>query len=108
MISWSSSLASSTPATSRNVTFFCADEESFALLFPNDSALLPPLWTCRMKKTQNPIISRMGAQYDNTAIHGEPVGSFASTMTLRSMSLLASPSYCGGEYVRKLSFDFVM
>ena len=29
MISCSSSFASSTPATSRNVTFFCAEEESF-------------------------------------------------------------------------------
>ena len=62
MISWSSSLASSTPATSRKVTFFCADDDSFALLLPNDSALLPPLWTWRMKKIQKPIISRIGAQ----------------------------------------------
>ena len=62
MISCSSSLASSTPATSRKVTFFCADDDSFALLLPNDSALLPPLWTWRMKKIQKPIISRIGAQ----------------------------------------------
>ena len=45
MISCSSSLASSAPATSRKVTFFWADEDSFALLLPNESALLPPLWT---------------------------------------------------------------
>ncbi len=108
MISCSSSFASSTPATSRNVTFFCADDESLALLLPNDSALLPPLWTWRMKKTQKPIISRIGAQYDRTATQGEPVGSLASTMTLRSMSRLARPSYCGGEYVRKLSLDLVI
>ena len=108
MISCSSSFASSTPATSRKVTFFCADDESFALLLPNDSALLPPLCTWRMKKTQKPIISRIGAQYDSTATQGEPVGSFASTMTLRSMSRLARPSYCGGTSVRKLSLDLVM
>ena len=66
MISWSSSFASSTPATSRKVTFFCADDESFALLLPNDSALLPPLCTWRMKKIQKPIISRIGAQYEST------------------------------------------
>ena len=61
MISCSSSFASSTPATSLNVTFFCAPDDSFALLLPNDSALLPPLCICRMKKIQNPIISRAGA-----------------------------------------------
>ena len=62
MISWSSSFASSTPATSLNVTFFCELDESFALLLPNDSALLPPLCIWRMKKIQKPIISRIGAQ----------------------------------------------
>jgi hypothetical protein len=61
MISWSSSLASSTPATSLNVTFFWEPEDSFARLLPNDRALLPPLCICRMKKTQKPIIRRIGA-----------------------------------------------
>jgi hypothetical protein len=61
MISCSSSLASSTPDTSLNVTFFCELEESFARLLPNDRALFPPLCICRMMKIQNPIISRMGA-----------------------------------------------
>ncbi len=60
MISWSSSFASSTPATSLKVTFFCELDDSFALLLPNDSALLPPLCIWRMKKTQKPIISRNG------------------------------------------------
>ena len=60
MISWSSSLASSTPATSLKVTFFCELDDSFALLLPNDSALLPPLCICRMKKIQNPIIRSIG------------------------------------------------
>ena len=61
MISWSSSFASSTPATSLNVTFFCELDESFARLLPNDSALFPPLCICRMMNSQKPIISRMGA-----------------------------------------------
>ena len=61
MISCSSSLASSTPATSLNVTFFWVLDDSFALLLPNDSALLPPLCIWRMKKIQKPIISRIGA-----------------------------------------------
>ena len=62
MISWSSSLASSTPATSLNVTFFWELDDSFALLLPNDSALLPPLCIWRMKKIQKPIINSTGAQ----------------------------------------------
>ena len=62
MISCSSSLASSTPATSLNVTFFCELLDSFALLLPNESALLPPLCIWRMKKIQKPMSSRMGAQ----------------------------------------------
>ena len=57
MISWSSSLASSAPATSLNVTFFCVLDDSFARLLPNDRALFPPLCICRMMKTQKPIIS---------------------------------------------------
>ena len=61
MISCSSSFASSTPATSLNVTFFCELDDSFALLLPNDSALLPPLCIWRMKKIQKPMRSRMGA-----------------------------------------------
>src|SRR5207245_5955391 len=53
MISWSSSFASSTPATSLNVTFFCELDDSFALLLPNDSALLPPLCICRMRSEEH-------------------------------------------------------
>jgi hypothetical protein len=42
------------------VTFFCELDESFALLLPNESALLPPLCICRMKKTQKPMMRRNG------------------------------------------------
>ena len=83
MISCSSSFASSTPATSLNVTFFCELDDSFALLLPNDSALLPPLCIWRMKKIQKPIISRTGAQEYSSDAHGLAVGSFALTMTPR-------------------------
>ena len=96
MISWSSSFASSTPATSLNVTFFWALEESFALLLPNERALLPPLCIWRMKKIQKPIIRRIGAQEYSSAAHGLVAGSRADTTTLRSISLLARPSNCGG------------
>ena len=62
MISCSSSFGSSTPATSLNVTFFWEFEESLARLLPNESALLPPVCTWRMKKTQNAMMSSIGAQ----------------------------------------------
>jgi hypothetical protein len=62
MISCSSSLASSTPATSLNVTFFCCEASSLALDLPKERALLPPLCICLMKKTQKPMRSRNGAQ----------------------------------------------
>jgi hypothetical protein len=91
-----------------NVTFFCALEESFALLLPNDSALLPPLCICRMKKIQKPIIRRIGAQEYSSAAQGLAVGSRAATTTPRSISLLARPSYCGGAKVRKLSLALVV
>ena len=97
MISCSSLFASSAPATSRNVTFFCADEDSLALLLPNDSALLPPLCTWRMKKIQKPISSRIGAHDSSSAAHGEAVGSFAATMTFFSIRRLTRPSYCAGR-----------
>src|SRR5687768_923766 len=96
MISCSSLLASSAPATSRNVTFFCADEDSFALLLPNDNALLPPLWTWRMKKIQNPISRRIGAHDNSRAAHGDAVGSLAETITFFSIRRLTRPSYCAG------------
>ena len=55
-------MGSSTPATSLKVTFFCVLDESLAGLFPNDSTLLPPpLCIRRMKKTQKPTMSRIGA-----------------------------------------------
>ena len=81
MISWSSSLASSTPETSLNVTFFCELEDNFARLLPNDRALFPPLCICRMMKIQNPIIRRMGAQEYSTLAQGLVVASRASILT---------------------------
>src|SRR5258705_13468431 len=103
MISCSSSLASSTPATSLKVTFFDALDESFALLLPNESALLPPLCIWRMQKIQKPIMSRMGAHEYRSAAHGLAVGSRAATMKFRSRGLFASPSYWGGAEVRNFS-----
>ena len=62
MISFSSSLASSTPATSLNVTFFCCMESSRARLLPNDKALLPPVCICRIMKNHSAASSASGAR----------------------------------------------
>src|SRR5437762_14350364 len=93
MISCSSSFASSTPATSLKVTFFCELDDSFALLLPNESALLPPLCIWRMKKIQKPIINNTGAHEYSSEAQGLAVGSFACAMTPRSLRLLTCPSY---------------
>jgi hypothetical protein len=66
------------------------------LLLPKESALLPPLCIWRMKKIQKPIIRRIGAHEYSSAAHGLVVASRAETTTLRSISLLARPSYCAG------------
>src|SRR5262245_43935425 len=103
MISCSSSFASSTPATSLKVTFFCELDDSFALLLPNDSALLPPLCIWRMKNSQKPIMSSAGAHVYRSEAHGLAVGSFDSTCTPRSINLFTRPSYWVGAYVRNRS-----
>ena len=68
IISVSSSFASSTPATSLKVTFFCWLDMSRARLFPKESALFPPLCICRIRKIQNPI-SRMKGSHEERKIY---------------------------------------
>ena len=87
-ISWSSSLASSTPATSLNVTFLPEVFRSLALLLPKESALLPPVCIWRMKKIQRPTISSTGAQVSSTASRGFSCGSSAEIRTLDWRSCL--------------------
>src|ERR1700680_4824237 len=60
MISCSSSLASSTPATSLKVTFFCELDDSLALLWPIERSALTPRGICRTKKITTPMSSRIG------------------------------------------------
>ena len=80
-----------------NVTFFCELDESFALLLPNESALLPPLCIWRMKKIQNPIRSRIGAQEYSSCAHGLCVGSFAVTRMPFAMQLIGQAFVLGGS-----------
>ena len=74
------------------MTFFWVPDESFALLLPKESALLPPLCIWRMKKIQNPIISRAGAHEYRIDAHGLTAASLAVMTTPRSISLFARPS----------------
>ena len=63
-----SSFASSTPATSLNVTFTWSSVCNFALLFPNDIAPRPPPpppCICLMKNIQTPINNKNGNQWIN-------------------------------------------
>ncbi len=61
MISRSSCLASSQPATSLKVIFLPWGVKSFARDLPKDRALFPPLCIWRMKKIQMPMNRRIGA-----------------------------------------------
>ena len=82
MISCSSSLASSTPATSAKVTLFCLSDRSRARLLPKESALAPPPCICRMKKIQIPRKSNMG-NHDSRKVmyHGWPSEGLAVIFT---------------------------
>ena len=62
MISWSSCLASSHPATSLNVTLGVVSSSTLALVLPNLSAALPPACIWRSKKSQAPKIMTRGSQ----------------------------------------------
>ena len=65
-ISWSSSLASSMPATSLKVTRPCFSVSSRARDLPKPMALPPPDCIWRMKNTQTPISSSIGNQETST------------------------------------------
>ena len=55
MISCSSSTASSTPATSRNVIFGESTDIRLARDLPNDITFEPPPWTWFIRNSQNPM-----------------------------------------------------
>ena len=93
MISWSSSFASSTPATSLKVTFFCCELLSLALLLPKESARLPEPCIWRMKKTRKAIMMMMGVQLIRCAQTEEPFASRALTSTPCESSLVTRASY---------------
>ena len=72
-ISTTSSFASSTPATSANVTCTWSSPSSRARLLPNDMAPRPPAPPCiwRMKYTHTAISSRIGNEEMNSCIRND-------------------------------------
>ncbi len=92
MISWSSSFASSTPATSLNVIFFPWAEVSFARDLPNDMALFPPDCICRMKMIHTTTRIRMGDHMKIMDKSELSAGFLALTTTPLSRSVFMSAS----------------
>jgi hypothetical protein len=97
MISCSSTLASSAPATSAKVTFGVSPARSLALDFPNAKARLPPAWSWRRRKNQSPRMTIHGSAAITMAVM-PPLGSLAvigtpaSSSRLMKSSLLATGS----------------
>ena len=62
LISWSSSTASSTPATSRKLIFGESAERRFARDLPNDMTFEPPPWRLFINRNQSPKKSTNGSR----------------------------------------------
>jgi hypothetical protein len=77
MISSTSSLASSTPATSLNVMRFWLSVRSRALDLPKLMALPPPDWSWRMKKKNTAMRSSIGSHDTRSWGHTEPSERFS-------------------------------
>ena len=74
-------MASSTPATSLKVTFFCCVECRRARLLPKLSALLPPLCICRIMKIQKAMSTMKGEAFSRIEIQLPELVSLISTLT---------------------------
>ena len=82
LISWSSSTASSAPATSLNVTLGESTLTRLARLLPKLMTLEPPPCIWFMMKNQNPMMSRMGRMVNRALDHHGLLGLVASYGTL--------------------------
>ena len=74
MISSTSSLASSTPETSANVTLFWFSVISLALALPKLIALPPPAWICRMMRKNKKTITTIGSRLPKSRV-SQPLSS---------------------------------
>ncbi len=91
MISCSSTLASSAPATSAKVSFGVSPVSSLAFDFPKEKARLPPDCICRKRKTQSAMIRSIGRRFSRTVMN--PLrDSFASMVTPEASSRVWSCS----------------
>ena len=81
MISCSSSLASSTPATSLNVTFFCCGVSRRARLLPKVRARLPPACSWRIMKIQKKTIRTSGETRQKIVQNPSEAWSLTTTVT---------------------------
>ena len=87
MISCSSTLASSAPATSAKVTLGVSPASSLAFDLPKANARLPPAWSWRSRKNQRPRITIQGSAAMMIAVM-PPLGSLARMGTPASSSRL--------------------
>ncbi len=78
LISWSSSTASSAPATSLNVTLGESTLTRLARLLPKLMTLEPPPCIWFIMKNQNPRISRIGRMVNRALVHQADFGLVAS------------------------------
>ena len=81
MISWSSSTASSTPATSLKPIFGESGAMRFARDLPKLITFEPPPCTWFIRKIQKPIRSRNGRNDPISAVHEKPPVPFESHVT---------------------------
>ena len=92
MISDSSALDSSQPATSLKVTFFWFGVSSLAFDLPKAIARFPPDCICLMMKTQRPIRNRIGAHCRSIIRMPPSRGSSAVIATFALRSSATRPS----------------
>ena len=97
LISWSSSTASSTPATSLNVILGESTDSRLARLLPKLITLLPPPCTWFMRKIQNPKMRTNGRMYSSTLHHGElpVVVPSISVFAVAGMVAITRSIWCG-------------
>ena len=104
MISSSSSLASSMPETSLNVTFCVFSLSSLARLLPNDIALPPPTCIWRMKKIHTPISNSIGNHCTSrTTYHGSPSSGLAAILTPLSRSSFTRSGSSGAKVLKRFA-----
>src|ERR1700722_1639071 len=108
MISCNSSLASSTPATSLKVTFFCCEEWRRARLLPKLRALLPPLCIWRIMKIQNPSKRTKGMALTRIETQLPPLSLSTLRITPLSSRRVVKSLYVGGTTEWNTSPFFIL